>query len=111
MAKLPKDLQEIFGSQGFFSNTGSVMIAPSSITHQQASECVEKVNLSPLLRDLGLIMARELENELRTCGLRPADYAGLPNLPDILASRIAKALTKVPPEFANAFTDHLRRSS
>jgi hypothetical protein len=88
--------------------TAQVMNLPSGVTRELASQAIDQIDLDLILRDLGALVAREIANELDAMALRPADYAHLPDLPQLMARKVAKALSAVPEVFAAALIEQLK---
>lgn len=89
-------------------STGMAMTNPTSISLEIAAAAIQEVDINPMIRDLGAIVGRELADELERLGMRPADYAGLPNNAEVMALKIASALVQMPDAFANALAETLR---
>ena len=87
---------------------GRVMIMPSRMTTDQAETLVSKMSLAPVMRDVASVAAREVTNVLLLHGLRPADYADLPELPTMVAKKLVDTLNGVPEEFSNTLADTIR---
>jgi hypothetical protein len=99
-------LESVFG-EGVV--TGLSMIRPSPISKEQAAQAVKDFQLGPVLRDLGIVCAREIANELEGMGLRPADYLGMSDLVPTVIARLADALSGSPSEvFQHSFLATLR---
>jgi hypothetical protein len=105
-----EDLRLVFGDPQVegYTTTGKVMILPSGVTKDLASQAIEQIDLSIVMRDIGMILAREIANELERMALRPADYVDLPDMPQMVAARVAGELAAAPPEFLVALLDHIR---
>lgn len=109
MAKdLKAQLKEVFGGGGQVApgGTGAVLTRPSGIDMELAAQVLRKVSLDSISRDLGAIAAREVANELDRHGLKPSDFADLPDFPLVVAKRIVARLTKSE-EFAKSFRQYL----
>lgn len=88
--------------------TGRVLTLPSGVTKELAAQTIEQLDLQPILRDIGIIVAREIANELESMALRPADYVDLPDMPQMVAAMVAGELASAPDSFVKALTDQLR---
>ena len=109
MAKnLKSQLAEVFGGGGQVApgGTGAVLTQPSGIDMELASQVLRQVSLDAVNRDLGVIAAREVADELERQGLRAADFANLPDFPAVVARRIVARLSRSE-SFAEAFRQHL----
>lgn len=104
------ELQAVFGPQteNAFISTGSVLVKPSSLSTDLASASIEAMNLAPVLTNIGVLCAQAIATELEGLALRPADYAGLPELPESVAKRVAKELAKAPTQFVAALIETLK---
>ena len=84
---MPKDLktqlENVFGGGGQVApgGTSAVLTRPSGIDMELATQVLRQVQLDVVQRDLGAIMAREVANELERHGLKPSDFAELPDFP------------------------------
>ena len=88
--------------------TAQVLTLPSGVTKELAQQAIETVDLDPVLRDIGIIVAREIANELDAMALRPADYVGLPDMPQMVAARLAGELAAAPQVFVQALLQSLQ---
>lgn len=102
------DLQEVFGVSEVATTTGFVMVRPSSISNELVAKVVREFPLEAVLKDLGVVAARELANYIEAMAMRPADYAGMPDLGIVVAERIMQALGKDSEAFTDALTAQLR---
>ena len=105
-----EDLKAVFGdpkTEGY-TTTAKVMILPAGVTKDLAAQAIEQIDLGPILRDFGVILAREIANELERMALRPADYADLPDMPQMVAARVAGELAAAPPEFIGPLIDNIK---
>lgn len=91
-----------------FTSTATVMNLPSGVTRDLAAQAIDYIDLDPILRDLGGLVAREIANELETMALRPADYVDLPDLPKIMATKVARSLSATPEVFVRALIEQLK---
>lgn len=98
-------LKEIFGSEEKTEST--IPFRPSSLSQEVASQAIQNINLSPVLRDIGMIVGREVSMALESMSLRPADYLDLPDMPKLLASRVGAELSKAPAEFVKALIEQM----
>lgn len=107
-AELKQQLDEIFGGDMNVApgGTGAVLIRPSKLSLDIAREAVRGMPLDGLYRQIGVIAANTLADEMETRSLRAADYANLPDLPKVVAKRIVGYLLRSE-EFARAFSDQL----
>lgn len=104
------ELKKIFGeptSEGFVS-TGRVLTLPSAVSGEIANQVIATMDLTQILKDIGAVVAQQLATDLEAMALRPADYALLPDMPQMLAQRVAKELAKAPTEFTAALVDRLK---
>lgn len=106
---IKEDLAQVFGGNmtPVGTNTAVVLNTPSGLTKEQAMILVTQTPMGPVLRDLGAVVARELGNELLAHGMRPADFALLPDLPKVVTDRIMKELSEYPEEFSRALIQYL----
>lgn len=86
--------------------TGAVLVRPSRLSMDIAAEVVKVVPLDGVCRDIGSLAAGVVADELESRGLRPADYARLPELSRDVRRRIGKAL-KSSDVFDRAFMERL----
>jgi hypothetical protein len=103
-----QDLEAVFGVSEVKTTTARVMTLPSTLTRELVTKVVQEFPLEAILRDLGTVTARELADYIETLALRPADYAGLPDLGSLVSERIMRALGKDSEVFLEALTTHLR---
>jgi hypothetical protein len=96
-------LEEVFGE----AETAVVLTSPSRLTAEQAREIVEALPLDGILINLGMLAAQEVANGFEAFGLRPADYALIEGLPDLLRKRLADTLGKDPQPFLEAYMAQL----
>lgn len=110
MTSAIEDLQSVFGApkEEGYTTTAKVMILPSGVTKDVASQAIEQIDLTTIMRDIGVILAREISDELQRMALRPADYADLPDMPQMVAARVAGELAAAPPEFVTALIDYIK---
>jgi hypothetical protein len=110
MTSAVEDLRVVFGEpqEEGYTTTAKIMILPAGVTKDLAAQAIEQIDLSPIMRDIGVIVAREISNELQAMALRPADYTDLPDMPQMVASRIAGELAAAPLEFVQALIEHIR---
>jgi hypothetical protein len=102
-----KSVFEVPKTEGY-TTTGKVMILPSGVTKDVAAQAIEQIDLEPILRDIGIIVAREIADELQRMGLRPADYVDLPDMGHMVAARVGSEVSLCPPPFLAALMSHLR---
>ena len=104
-----EELKVIFGPvEEGYTTTAQVLNLPATATKDLASQSIEQLDLDPIMRDIGAIAAREIANELQAMALRPADYVDLPDMPKIVASRIAGELVAAPPLFVQSLIEQLK---
>jgi hypothetical protein len=84
------------------------MTSPNSLTKELVCRIVKEFSLDTVFRDLGILVATALANTIESRGLRPADYAELPDLADDLSERLMQELGRNPDTFALAFLTQLR---
>lgn len=92
----------------FEQSTGTVLITPDSISKDLVSKIVKEFPLEAVIRDIGVVAARELANHIEAKGLRAAGYAELPNLSETMSERLMQELGKEPQVFTDAFLTQLR---
>lgn len=85
-----------------------VHIVPSSIQKDLVRSIVMEMPMAAVMRDFGAVVARVLGDELLIRGLSPSSYADLPEIPEMLASEIAKEMSRLPAEFVSSFLSHFR---
>lgn len=110
MTAAVEDLKTVFGDlqhEGF-TTTSKVLTLPSGVTKDLATQAIEQLDTGPILRDIGVIVAREIADELQAMALRPADYIDLPDMPQLVAARIGSELAAAPPEFIQALLENLK---
>jgi hypothetical protein len=88
--------------------TAATLVAPSALSKEVAAKVVAEFDLAPVLRDLAAAAAREVANKLDGVALRPADYAIMAELPDLVSKRIVQQLADDPSTFAKMFADYLQ---
>ena len=103
---LRKILQEPLGEA--YVSTGRVLTLPSGVTTEVAAQTIASMDLTQILKDIGSVAAMQIAQDLEAMALRPADYALLPNLAEMVAQRIAKELAKVPTEFTSALVERMK---
>jgi len=110
MTRPLEDLVAVFGTpkEEGLTTTSRVLNLPSGVTKELASQAIEQMDLEPILRDIGIITAREIANALEAMALRPADYVDLPDMPQMVAALVAGELASAPDEFTKALTDQLK---
>lgn len=110
MTKILEEIEEIFGKQNneSFLDTARVLGGPSQISREMAAQSVQSINLTQILKDLGVSAAQQIANDLEALGLRPADYADLPDLPQTVTRLLIQALQKMPTEFVLALLEQLK---
>ncbi len=112
MTKALDDLRGVFVSPGSknegLTTTSKVLLIPDGISKDLASKAIQSLDLKPIMRDFGIIVAREIANELDAMALRPADFVDLPDLAKTIAKRLAAELAESPEEFAVALSDTLK---
>jgi hypothetical protein len=106
--RLRQQLEDVFGTgaQTAPGGTGAILIRPSKLSMDLAAQVVREMPMDGLFQDLGAAVARVLADELEKRGLRPADYANLPDLPQVAAKRVVGYLLRSE-EFVGAFTRNL----
>lgn len=85
------------------AGSATALITPSTLTKDLAKSLAESVALDPVMHDLAVVVAKALGTKLITSGLRPADYAGLDDIPDGLIERIIEELAQKPDLFFKTF--------
>ena len=100
--------EDVFGSamQVAPGGTGAVLTRPSTISLEIAKQAVQAMPLDALYRDFGAVAARVVADELESRALRAADYANLPELPEVVAKRVVGYLIRSE-EFSRAFIQAL----
>lgn len=86
--------------------TGAVLTRPSKLSLDVARDAVRSMPLDGLYRQIGIVAANVLSDEMYQRQLRAADYANLPELPKVVAKRIVGYLLRSE-VFAQAFSDQL----
>lgn len=104
--KKKDSLTEVF-HRGSVAPTSKVLTTPSSDLKKQVTTLVRSIPMDKLLREVGVVAARCVAEELEAHALRPADFASL-DLGSVLAARIANKVRKSD-EFADSFRAHMRR--
>lgn len=103
-------LEEVLGtlpaSEGQLGS-GAVLIAPSSVTREQAVALANHVDLGFAVRDLAAVTAREFGNELLAAGLQ-VDNAADATVIRVLLQRLAKLLADNQGQFATHFTNYVK---
>jgi hypothetical protein len=109
MSTTVNELREMLGLPPLTeAPTGLAMTMPSPVSIEIATNVADNFDIETVVRDLGAIVAREFANELQRMALRPADYATIPDLTNILAIRVASYLMQLPDVFDLAFLQALR---
>lgn len=105
---LKDQLMEVFGGGGQVApgGTAAILVRPSTIDMELAAQVVKRTSMDRVCRDLGAVAAREVADELQRQGLKPADFATLEDLPQVVAKRIAVRLLRSE-EFSRSFLQHL----
>jgi hypothetical protein len=103
-----RDLEAVFGVSEVKTSAAKVMTSPSSISKELVTKIMKEFPLDVVFRDLGVACARELANFIQAHALRPADYAELPDLGEMLSERLMQELGKDPQAFTVALIEHLR---
>jgi len=103
-----QDLGEVFGIAEVKTTAARVMTSPSSVTKELVNKIAKEFPLEGVMRDFGLVVARELANFIEAHALRPADYADLPDLGEALSERLMQELGKNPDTFTQALAAQLR---
>lgn len=106
--KAIKDLEAVFGLNEIKTTTGFVMVQPSSISHELVLKVVKEFPLDTIMKDLGVVVARELANYIEAMAMRPADYAEVEDLGTVVGDRIMQALGKDSQIFTDALRAQLR---
>lgn len=106
--ELKRRLEEIFGGNMNVApgGTGAVLTRPSKLSLEVTQQVVRAMPLDGVYRDIGAVAARFVADELERNSLRAADYANLPDLPEVVAKRIVGHLLRSE-EFARSFSEHL----
>jgi len=101
-------LTEVFGDPANVSpgGTGAVLTSPAKLDFDIAVEMLAALPLDVILKDLGVVVAREYANELERRGLKPSNFAPVQGLSAKVSARIAKNIAKSE-VFAQSFVDHL----
>jgi hypothetical protein len=110
MTTVREDLAAILGTpldEGY-TTSAKVLTMPSGVTKELATQAIEQLDLTQVLKDIGVIVAREIANELEAMNLRPADYVALPDMPQMVASMVAGELASAPEEFVQALIEQLK---
>lgn len=105
MVDVLKDLENVFGEA---VASGRVMTTPSGLTIDLVKDILDKFDLAQIMKDLGLVVAREIADKIESVALRPADYADLPDLSAIVSQRLMHELAKDNETFANSLISNLR---
>lgn len=108
MSKAIEELKAIFDVEESFVSTGVAQNSPTELTREIASQLIQKIDLSVVLRDIGIIVAREISSELEKVSLRAADYADLPDMPQMVAARLGSELSVAPNDFVNALLEQIK---
>lgn len=88
--------------------TGQILILPSGVTRELAANAIDALDLEPIFRDIGGIVAREIADVLQTMNLRPADYGDLPDMPQMVAARLGAEISTAPPAFIRSLLEQLK---
>jgi len=101
-------LENVFGGGGTVapSGTGAILTRPSKLSVDVVNEVVKAMPLDGLYKDLGVVAANVLADSLESRSLRPADYAALSDLSDVVAKRVVKHLVESE-VFSRAFSDQM----
>ncbi len=101
-------LKDIFPVEENIFATGAVLTAPTLSMKSVAEETIRSIDFSVVLRDVGIIVAREICTELEGMGLKPSDYVSLEKMPEEVAKRLAKELAKAPSQFVETLLEQMR---
>jgi hypothetical protein len=82
---------QVFGED---HGTAQVLTTPSQNDGRLAMAALEDTPVHPIVRDLAIVCAREVGNVLEQSGLRPADYAEVPDLPQVVLKLVKNAMGK-----------------
>lgn len=106
---IKRQLEDVFGGGGQVApgGTGAVMVRPSTISMELAAQAVRQMPMDRAFRDIGAILAREVADELERQGLRPADYANLDDLSQVVGRRVTSYLLRSE-EFSRALLQGLQ---
>jgi len=83
-------LLRIFGED---YGTAQVLNTPTETDRKVANTLIANVSSDAILRDLAITCAREVSNVLEQHGMRPADYADIPDLAKKMQIVIGRALS------------------
>ena len=88
---LKAELSEVFGDPTNVApgGTGAVLTTPSQLSQDLVSKIVSEMPMSILMEQIGKLAAMQIADELERQGLKPADYARVPDLPKKMAKRIS----------------------
>ena len=101
-------LEEVFAPIGAGPNgTATVSTTASSLDADLVTMVAEEMDLTDILRDVGIVTARKLADELERRALKPSDFADMPELVQLLAKRLKKALADSE-EFSQALYKQLK---
>ena len=96
-------LKDVFGE----ATTQQVLTTPTEMDGKRAEVLIEAMPIDLLLRDLGIVAARQVAEVISMAGLRPADFAGIPDIPQALVAKLVEALVMGDDRFFGAFAAQL----
>ena len=89
--------------------TAQVLTSPSDDDRDDVTSTLKDLSLKTIIRDLAVISANSVADDLHAMALRPADYADMKDLPEKMALMLTKALSGADREyFAEMFRQQLR---
>ena len=106
MSKFSRQLTEIFGTTGFFNTaSGIAQLTPGVLSTQNAINIAKESGLDRAIKDCGIVVAREVSQDLLKKGLRPADYSANVEMLDSILDRVKTRLEKDPSMFLKSVSE------
>jgi hypothetical protein len=108
--KLYAELDSIFGAPHTeaFASTSQALNSPSEVSKELALQAIESMDLSQIMKDLGALVAGQIAIDLSAMSLKAADYANMPDMPQMVADRLGKEIQKAPTQFVAALIENLK---
>jgi hypothetical protein len=89
-------LAEVFGDPTNVApaGTGAILTRASKLDMEFATRVIQGMEMDRVFRDLGVVVAREMADEMERRGLKPSDYKHLEGLAQMAARRVIKNVAK-----------------
>lgn len=96
-------LEHVFGE----ATTQKALLTPTKRDAERAIELIAEMPIGLILQEMGVIAAQRVADVITTTGLRPADFAGIPDIPQALIAKLVEALVTGDETFLRAFATQL----